>query len=105
MHSSFKNGWKGGLRPFIGLDGTFLKGKCKGILLVAMGQDSMKHFYPLAWAMVERETLRTWRWVIELLRNSLDLADGEGVTFMSDMHKVVVSDFSKFFISVKFLYK
>ena len=52
---------------------------CKGILLVTMGQDSMKHFYPLSWAMVGRETLRTWKWFIELLRNSLDLADGEGV--------------------------
>ncbi|KAK6791176.1 hypothetical protein RDI58_010257 [Solanum bulbocastanum] len=28
--------WKEGLRPFIGLDGTFLKGQCKGQLLVAM---------------------------------------------------------------------
>ena len=60
----------------------------------------MKHFYPLAWAVVDRETLRTWKWFIELLRNSLDLADGEGVTFMSDMHKVVVYDLNKFFISV-----
>ncbi|WMV39054.1 hypothetical protein MTR67_032439 [Solanum verrucosum] len=78
----------GGLRPFIGLDETFLKGKCKGILLVAMGQDSVKHFYPLAWPVVARETSRTWKWFVELLRHSLDLANAEGVTFMSDMQKM-----------------
>lgn len=74
---ALKSGWRAGLRPFIGLDGTFLRGKFKGILLVALGQDSMKHFYPLAWAVVDRETIRTWKWFIELLRNSLGLADGE----------------------------
>ncbi|WMV29821.1 hypothetical protein MTR67_023206 [Solanum verrucosum] len=42
-----------------------------------MGQDSVKHFYPFAWAVVDRETSRTWKWFIELLRNSLDLADEE----------------------------
>lgn len=55
---ALKSGWKVGLRPLIGLDGTFLKGKCKGILLIVMAQDSAKHFY-LAWAMVDKETNRT----------------------------------------------
>ncbi|XP_019242557.1 PREDICTED: uncharacterized protein LOC109222689, partial [Nicotiana attenuata] len=85
---ALKTGWKAGLRPLIGLDGTFLKGKCKGILLVAMAQDSVKYFYPsLAWAVVDKETGRTWKWFMELLRNSLELEDGEGVTFMSDLQK------------------
>ncbi|KAH0711746.1 hypothetical protein KY289_007705 [Solanum tuberosum] len=46
--NALKLGWKEGLRPFIGLDGTFLKGQCKGQLLVAMAQDSQNCFYPLA---------------------------------------------------------
>ncbi|WMV10366.1 hypothetical protein MTR67_003751 [Solanum verrucosum] len=49
----------------------------------------MKHFYPLAWAVVDRETIRTCKWFIELLRSSLGLADGEGLTLMSDMQKVM----------------
>ncbi|KAH0656057.1 hypothetical protein KY285_030939 [Solanum tuberosum] len=84
-----KSGWRAGLRPFLGLDVTFFKGKFKGILLVALGQDSMKYFYRLAWAVVDRETIRTWKWFIELLRNSLGLADGKGLTLMSDMQKVM----------------
>ncbi|XP_019263192.1 PREDICTED: uncharacterized protein LOC109240955 [Nicotiana attenuata] len=53
-------GFKEGLRPFIGLDGTFLKGHCKGQLLVAVAQDSQNHFYPLAWAVVDKENTLTW---------------------------------------------
>ncbi|XP_069151904.1 uncharacterized protein [Solanum lycopersicum] len=47
--------------------------------------------------VVDIETLRTWKWFIELLRNSLDLADGEGVTFMSDMHKGLLNAVSQVF--------
>nr|XP_016487881.1 PREDICTED: uncharacterized protein LOC107807940 [Nicotiana tabacum] len=56
---ALKMGFKRGLRLFIGLDGTFLKGKAKGQLLVAVGQDSQNHFYPLAWAVVDKETKNT----------------------------------------------
>nr|XP_016494825.1 PREDICTED: uncharacterized protein LOC107814016 [Nicotiana tabacum] len=86
---ALKMGYKEGLRPFIGLDGTFLKGKAKGQLLVVVGQDNMNHFYPLTWAVVDRETKRSWTWFLELFHNSLDLNMGNGVTFMSDMQKAI----------------
>lgn len=70
---AMKKGFKGGLRPFIGLDGTFLKGKAKGQLLVAVAQDAMNHFYPLAWAVVDKETKVTLNWFLSLLQKSLDL--------------------------------
>ncbi|XP_069152756.1 uncharacterized protein [Solanum lycopersicum] len=98
---ALKSGWRAGLRPFIGLDDTFLRGKFKGILLVALGQDSMKNVYPLAWAVVDRETIRTWKWFIELLRNSLGLTDGEGLTLMSDMQKGLIGVVSAFFQNYK----
>lgn len=72
-------GFKEGLKPFIGLDGTFLKGKAKGQLLVAVGQDNMNHFYPLAWAIVDKEIKRTWNWFLGLLQHSLELQMGEGI--------------------------
>ncbi|XP_019264462.1 PREDICTED: uncharacterized protein LOC109242090 [Nicotiana attenuata] len=83
-------GFKSGLRPFIGLDGTFLKGKAKGQLLVVVALDSMNHFYPIAWAVVDKETKVTWTWFLTLLNNSLDLKLGEGYTFMSDMQKGLI---------------
>ncbi|XP_018630786.1 uncharacterized protein [Nicotiana tomentosiformis] len=85
---ALKSGFKAGLRPFIGIDGTFLKGKCQGILLVVVAQDSCKHVYPLSWAVVDKETKRIWQWFMENLKASFDLKDGEGYTFMSDMQKI-----------------
>ncbi|XP_059300213.1 uncharacterized protein LOC132052612 [Lycium ferocissimum] len=93
--NALKKGWKSGLRPLIGLDGTFLKGRVKGILLVALGQDSMNHFFPLAWAIVDKETSRTWSWFCELLKRSLDLKEGIGITFISDMQKGLVDAIDK----------
>ncbi|KAH0751615.1 hypothetical protein KY285_004763 [Solanum tuberosum] len=54
---AMKLDFKSGLRPLIGLDGTFLKGKTKGQVLCAVGQDNNNSFYPLAWAMVDKENL------------------------------------------------
>ncbi|XP_019264849.1 PREDICTED: uncharacterized protein LOC109242450 [Nicotiana attenuata] len=87
---AMKSGFKSGLRPFIGLDGTFLKGKAKGQLLVAVGQDSANHFYPLAWAIVDKETKLTWKWFLGYLQTSLDLKMGEGITFISYMQKGLI---------------
>ncbi|XP_019244503.1 PREDICTED: uncharacterized protein LOC109224378 [Nicotiana attenuata] len=85
--NAMKLGFKQGLRPFIGLDGTFLKGHCKGQLLVDVAQDCQNHFYPLAWAVVDKENTLTWTWFLELLKHSLNLKDGTSITFMSDMQK------------------
>nr|XP_016463335.1 PREDICTED: uncharacterized protein LOC107786383 [Nicotiana tabacum] len=85
--NALKQGCKNGLRPLIRLDGTFLKGRTNGQLLVELGQDSMNYFYPLAWAVVDKETSRTWSWFMELLKLSLELKTGAGITFISDMQK------------------
>ncbi|XP_016444100.2 uncharacterized protein LOC107769408 [Nicotiana tabacum] len=85
--NAMKLGFKQGLKPFIGLDGTFLKGHCKGQLLVAVAQDCQNHFYPLAWAVVDKENTLTWTWFLELLKYSLNLKDGTDITFTSDIQK------------------
>nr|XP_009758264.1 PREDICTED: uncharacterized protein LOC104210973 [Nicotiana sylvestris] len=87
---TLKMGFKEGLRPFIGLDGTFLKGKAKGQLLIVVGLDYNNQTYHLAWAIVDKETKRTWNWFLELLQRSLDLKEGKGITFMSDMQKGLI---------------
>ncbi|KAH0781133.1 hypothetical protein KY290_000731 [Solanum tuberosum] len=63
MYICFKEmklGFKSGLRPLIGLD---------------------------AWAVVDKETKRTWTWFMQHLQHSLELQNGEGLTFISDMQK------------------
>lgn len=44
--------------------------------------------FPIAWAIVERENLDSWRWFIELLVKDLEGDEGYGWTIMSDQQKV-----------------
>ncbi|RYR25264.1 hypothetical protein Ahy_B02g058940 [Arachis hypogaea] len=86
-----KKGFSVGCRPFIGLDGTFLKGYYPGQLLTAIGHDANNHIYPIAYAMVECECKDSWKWFLELLQQDLGDAAINGINFMSDMQKVMVS--------------
>lgn len=46
------HGWKF-CRPVISVDGTFLKGKSHGTLLLATAQDGDNHLFPLAFSIVD----------------------------------------------------
>ncbi|XP_075097998.1 uncharacterized protein LOC107771449 [Nicotiana tabacum] len=72
---AMKMSFKLGLRPFIGVDGTFLKGKANG---------------QIASCFVDKETKHSWNWFLQLLQGSLDLKEGEGITFMSKMQKGLI---------------
>ena len=72
--------WHAGCRPLICVDGTFLKG---------VGTDANDSIFPLAFALVEKENTHHWTWFMECLQRSLQLENGEKVTVMSDMQKVV----------------
>ena len=54
--SALKQGFKAGCRKVIGLDGCFFKGACQGELLAAIARDANNQMYPVAWAVVEKET-------------------------------------------------
>ena len=88
------DGWKGGCRRVIGLDGCFLKGQVKGELLTAIGRDANNQVYPIAWAVVDVENKDNWTWFMELLRYDLDLGRGNGLVVISDQHKVTFLYFS-----------
>lgn len=47
----------------------------------------MNHFYLLVWAVMDKETSRTWSWFMEMLKLSLELKTGARITFISDMQK------------------
>ena len=83
-----KKGWIEGCRRVIGLDGCFLKGICKGELLCVVGRDANNQLYPIAWAVVCVESKQTWKWFLDLLIDDLELHRGNGLTLMSDQHKV-----------------
>ncbi|XP_015167756.1 uncharacterized protein [Solanum tuberosum] len=84
---SLKIGWKEGCRRIIGLDGAFLKSVCKGELLSCISKDGNNQMYPIAWAVVDKETKDTWSWFLKCIKHDLELTEGEGLTVMSDMQK------------------
>lgn len=84
---ALKDGWKGSCRKIIHIDGTFLKWRMNGMLLVACGRDPNKHTFPIAWAIVEVENKDNWLWFFEHLVEDLGLGLGNGLTLASDQQK------------------
>ncbi|XP_019240445.1 PREDICTED: uncharacterized protein LOC109220426 [Nicotiana attenuata] len=89
--------WLEGCRNVIGFNGAFLKGVCKGELLSCIGKDCNNQMYPVAWAVVEKETKHTWSWFFRCLIHDLQLTKykGEGLTIISDMRKGLVASVSE----------
>ncbi|XP_047326128.1 uncharacterized protein LOC124929780 [Impatiens glandulifera] len=88
--------------PVISIDGTFLKGKYNGKLLIAMGSDSNNQQYPIAYALVHEETTVNWSWFLHHLRLYV-CQNRKGVCIISDRHagiieamKMVESGFTAF---------
>ena len=55
-----KEGYIGGCKRLIALDGRFLKGLLKGHLLVVVEKDRNNQMYPVDWAIVKNETSESW---------------------------------------------
>ena len=62
-------------RSLIGIDGCSLKGKFGGQLLVAVGIgiDANDCIFPIAFAVVETESTKTWTWFINILNEDINL--------------------------------
>ncbi|KAL3519365.1 hypothetical protein ACH5RR_017514 [Cinchona calisaya] len=74
-------------RPFFGLDGTFLKGDARGVLLTAVGVDPNNGFFPIAYAATEEETKDSWMWFLNLLKEDLKIEKDYEWTIMNDKQK------------------
>ena len=86
---ALKKGWKAGCRPFIGLDGSFLKVHMKGEVLGAVEKDASNQIFPIAWAVVDKENKINWKWILQWLVMELEIEDqGKSMTIVSDMQKV-----------------
>ena len=53
--------------------------------------DGNNQVYPIAWAVVDVENRVNWLWFIQLLVDDLGVEAGEGLTIISDQHKVIIS--------------
>jgi hypothetical protein len=83
-----KRGFLAGCRPLICLDGCHLKTKYGGIMLTAVGIDPNDCIYPIAFAIVEVESLLTWKWFLQTLKEDLGIENTYPWTIMADKQKV-----------------
>ncbi|XP_013654074.1 uncharacterized protein LOC106358821 [Brassica napus] len=75
------------IRRVIVVDGTFLKNKYKGVLLVATAVDGNSNLYPLAFGVVDSENENSWEWFIRQL--NIVIADDHHLAFISDRHAAI----------------
>ena len=76
-------------KPIIQIDGTHLYGRYRGTLLLATTQDGNGNVLPIAFAIVEGETLPAWSWFLSHLR--VHVTDKEGICLISDRHRSIKS--------------
>lgn len=94
-----KEGFLKGCRPFIGLDGCFVK-LCTGAqILAATGRDGNNNMYPIAFAVVPKEDTANWCWFLTQLKYALGGEEGEfgPYTIMSDRQKGLLKAVTKVF--------
>ncbi|XP_056688620.1 uncharacterized protein [Spinacia oleracea] len=82
-------GFLGGCRPLIGVDGCHLKGNYGGILLSAIALDNNNEIFPLAFAIVSVEDKETWSFFFWRLYNILKDSNRSDWTIISDRQKGV----------------
>ncbi|KAL5142445.1 hypothetical protein HKD37_09G025630 [Glycine soja] len=76
-------------KSIIQVDGTHLYGKYRGTLLMATSQDGNGGVLPLAFAVVEGETLTAWSWFLAHLCEHV--TDKNGICLISDRHASIKS--------------
>ena len=70
------------MRKVIDIDGTFLKGPYKSVLLVNMAQDGNSKCYSNTWGIVDSENEDSWTWFLRRLREVI--GDTDELVFISD---------------------
>ncbi|KAL0324911.1 UNVERIFIED_CONTAM: hypothetical protein Sradi_5060400 [Sesamum radiatum] len=78
-------------RNLISIDGTHLYTKYKHKLLIAVTLDANQQVLPLAFALVDEESLESWRWFMDMLAKHLMLGDDDRICLISDRHSGIIS--------------
>ncbi|XP_057972820.1 uncharacterized protein LOC131160969 [Malania oleifera] len=70
--------------PVLYMDGTHLYVKYKGKLLIATAPDANQQIFPVAFAIVEEESLCTWSWFLKCIQD--EVTDRDNLCLISDRH-------------------
>ena len=83
-----KKGFHAGCRKVIGLDGCHTKGLIKQQILTAVAVDPSNGWWPIAWAVVEKENYDIWSWFLQSLKDDIGVRNKAEYCIISDRQKV-----------------
>ncbi|XP_062099983.1 uncharacterized protein LOC133805848 [Humulus lupulus] len=83
------------MRKVSAVDGTWLKTKYKGVMLIATAQDGNFHQYPIAWAVVDSENDASWSWFLTKLQELIP--DDNDLVFISDRNQSIINGVSNIY--------
>ncbi|GJY48964.1 mutator type transposase [Tanacetum coccineum] len=101
---ALKSGFKAGQRDLLGLDGCFMSGPFPMQIITAVEVDPNNGIYPLAYAVVESETKKSWLWFRDCLGDDLELFRNSNFTFVTDRHKGVIPALAETFPAAEHKY-
>jgi hypothetical protein len=76
---SFKACWKGflaGCRPYLAVDATALNGRFRGQLVATCAIDAHNCLFPVAYSVLETESVESWTWFLQNLWYVIGFHDG-----------------------------
>lgn len=82
--------------PLIFFDGTFLKSKHKCTLLIATTIDASRCIYPICYAIVEGESIESWKWFFNALIGWIPELNSDQYTLISDREKGIAEGATSF---------
>lgn len=88
-------GFKQGCRPFIGIDGTWLRSPFKDCLMTTVGLDANLGLFPIAQGICEGENDSSWHWFLKHLKEFLDLPARKPIAIMSDTTNFILRQVPK----------
>ena len=74
------------------IDGTYLYGKYKDTLLIAMWCDEKNKLFPLAFAIIEGKNIDSWGWFLACIRNRV--TQWTRIFVISDRHPGIMTAMS-----------
>ena len=77
-------------RPFIAIDGTFIKTRFQKILLLVVTLNANNHILVLAWYIVESKNADSWTYFISHLVATIPVLSARPSTFISDRDKGLI---------------
>jgi hypothetical protein len=88
-------GFRNAMRPVILVDGTTLKAKYQGKLIIATCQDANIQIYPIAFGIVDSENDLSMRWFFSKLREVI--GEVEDLAFVTDRGQSIINGIAEVF--------